>query len=70
MKNMKKFMSLMLTVIMVAGFVVFPMTANAAVTGLVEQDFSSLASSNDVKASLKTLEKMPWTINDSATITY
>lgn len=70
MKNLKKLISLALTVIMVAGCMAIPMTASAAITGLVEQDFSSLATSSDVKTSLTTLATLPWSINASTTSTY
>lgn len=70
MKKLKKLVSLALTVIMVAGCLAIPMTASAAITGLVEQDFSSLATSSDVKTSLTTLATLPWSINTSATSTY
>ncbi len=70
MKSMKKLISMVLTVIMVAGCMVIPMTVSATITSLVEQDFSSLATSNDVKTSLTTLATLPWTVNASTTSTY
>ncbi len=69
MKNMKKLISLMLTLIMVAGCMAIPMTASAAITSNVEENYSSLASSSNIAASLAG-SSIPWAVDTQAAYTY